>query len=219
MPRKKVEKPQAQKTIGTRSPELDTVARQLGALALAQSEQEGRLGVRQKEQLRRALSAAGDALRWPGTSESTNESIAAVSKDVLALSKRGAKAMAKDLAAELARKKTEVAELAEISEALRVMSEDEGTSYPVEMSYPYTARDATYGQVTKTENLLLNEAREALSSSESIAKGIPSRTKLADLMIIALTAKQGREEVMTRGLPDFVKSTHELLREVIVTLQ
>ena len=45
----------------TRAPELEGICRQLAALALAELEQRSPLGVRQNEQLRRALATAGDA--------------------------------------------------------------------------------------------------------------------------------------------------------------
>ena len=57
--RKTKPRPLTLKAMMTLEPELDGVCRQLAALALAQLEQESPLGVRQTEQLRRALTTAG----------------------------------------------------------------------------------------------------------------------------------------------------------------
>ena len=99
------------------------------------------------------------------------------------------------------------------------MSEDADASYPVEITYSYTARDATQGTVTKMETLTVNDAREALKASETIERSTTSRGKLADLMIIALERQQVRLDGMTRTLPEFIESLQELLHEVIANLQ
>jgi hypothetical protein len=219
MPRKKAEKPQAPRKVLARSPEMLEVSRQLATVALARVEQDGHLSVRQREQLRRALSTAGDTLGWIRSATGSKDSVAAVSKDVLKMAKVGAKAMAKDLAEELAKKRTEMTQVSEAAEAARALAEDPDTVYPTEMTYYFTARNASQGLVTKTETIEANDAKEALSASESIERNIAGRAKLADLMVLDLEAKQGQIEVMTRTLPEFVKFSHELLREVLVTLQ
>ena len=53
MPRKKTQKALTLKAMLTIAPELDQVSRELASLAVAQLAQEGHLGVRQGEQLRR----------------------------------------------------------------------------------------------------------------------------------------------------------------------
>jgi hypothetical protein len=219
MPRKKVEKPQAPKKVLARSPEMLEVSRQLSEVALARVEQDGHLSVRQREQLRRALSTAGDALGWIRRSAGSKDSVSEVSKDVLKMAKVGAKAMAQDLAVELASKRTEMDQVAEAAAAARALAEDPDTVYPTEMTYYFTARNASQVLVTKTETIEANDAKEAMSASESIERNLAGRQKLSDLMVIDLEAKQGQIEVMTRTLPDFVKFSHQLLREVLVTLQ
>jgi len=219
MPRKKVEKPQAPKKVLARSPEMIEVSRQLSTVALARVEQDGHLSVRQREQLRRALSTAGDMLGWIRRSASSKDSVSEVSKDVLKMAKVGAKAMAKDLEAELASKRTEMDQVMEAAAAARTVSEDPDTTYPTEMTYYFTARNASQVLVTKTETIEANDAKEAMSASESIERNIAGRQKLSDLMTLELEGRQERIEVMTRTLPDFVKFSHPLLREVLVTLQ
>jgi len=215
----KTEKPQNLRTVLSRSPELQQVARRLSVLALAQMEQEGHLGVRQREQLRRALSAAGEELGWAGTAAHSSDSIGELSKSVLTMCKAGAKAMAKDLADELANKKVEIPQIEKASDTARKLSESKKTKYPAELIYCYTARDGSQGMITKTETLVLNDAAEALSASESIVRNITGREKLADLMVIALEKRQVQLEEMTRILPDFVKYSQDLLRDVLATLQ
>lgn len=219
MPRKKVEKPQAQRKVLARSPEMLEVSRQLATVALARVEQDGHLSVRQREQLRRALSTAGAELGWIRRSASNKDPVSKVSKDVLTMAKVGAKAMAKDLEEELARKRTEMDQVTEAAAAARELAEDPDASYPTEMTYYFTARNASQVLVTKTETIEVNDAKEALSASEAIERNIAGRAKLADLMTLDLEAKQSQIEVMTRTLPDFVKFAQQLLREVLVTLQ
>ncbi len=215
--RRKVKKRQTLRTMLARSPELVEVCRQLGALALAR--QESPLGVRQLEQLRRALTTAGDALGWTEAAAGDADSVVEVDKDIMIMAKGGAKFMAIDLAEELARKRTEVSRIHDAAASALKLSEDPDASYPAEITYSYTARDATKGTVTKMEALTLNDAREALSASESIERSTTSRGKLADLMIIALEQQQVELDAMTRTLPDFLESSQGLLHEVIVNLQ
>lgn len=142
-----------------------------------------------------------------------------VSTDVMTLAKGGAKAQARDLADELARKRVEVVQLEDAITTVRKMGEAKGTTYPKEFTYCFTARSATRHLVTKTDTLVLNDAGEALHAGDSIEKTLPNRTKLADLMIIDLEQKGAKLEVMTKSLGDFFKSRQELLREVLVNLQ
>ena len=127
--------------------------------------------------------------------------------------------MARDLAEEVARKRTEMSQLRDVATSARKLAEDPDTTYPAEITYSYTVRDPSQGLVTKTETLTVNDAVEALAAAETIERNSTGRAKLTDLMILDLEQKQGRLEVMTRTLSDFLKSSHELLREVIANLQ
>lgn len=219
MARKTAEGRPSLRSMLARSPEIQQVARQLAALALARLIQDGPLGVRQIEQLRRALATAGDALGWAGRMATGGELIADVSKDVLSMSKSGAKTMAKELVEELVRKRDESAQLSLAAESARKMSEDADATYPAEIIYLYTVRDASQNLVTKTETVEVNDAREALAASETIERNITSRGRLTDLMVLDLQKKQGELDQMTKTLTDFVKSSHGLLKEVLVNLQ
>jgi hypothetical protein len=216
---KKSKKTQSRGTLVARSPELQDVARRVASLALAKVEQDGSLSIRQKEQLRRAFSAAGDTLGWTRTLALTGDDAKEVKSDVMSVSKNGAKLLAGDLAEELERKRTEVSELEKAASLARSLAEDPDTSYPTELTYSYTSRDASQVLVTKTETLTLNDAQEMLSAAESIEKTVAGRGKLTELMITDLEEKQERLDLMTRTLPDFLESSHGLIREVVATLE
>lgn len=219
MPNKTVEGPQSVKTVLPRSPELHDVSRQLASLALAQVEQEGHLGVRQREQLRRALATAGEALGWAGRVAAIEDAVAEISKDVMTMARSGAKAMARDLAGELAAKKTEISQIRKAASSVNKLAENKKTTYPTEITYSFTVRDATGDLVTKTETLPMNDAEEALSAVTAIEKNPTGRAKLKDLMIADLKQKQKQVEVMTNTLSDFLEYSHDLMRDVLHNLQ
>ena len=219
MARKKTKRPLTLKAMLTRAPELDGVCRQLAALALAQLEQEGPLGVRQNEQLRRALATAGDALTWTATAAHSDDSITEVSKDFMTMAKGGSRAMGRDLAKELAAKKVEVKQLNDTLASATKLAEGPDSAYPAEITFSYTVRDAFAELITKTETVTVTETAEAASAAAALARSMPARTKLADLMITELKRKQSQLEVMTKGLSDFIESSQGLLREVIANLQ
>jgi len=219
MVRKVVERKPSRRSLLARAPELQEVGRQLATLALAHGEQDGLLGVRQSEQLRRALAKAGDVLCWTGTAASTTAVVVEVSKDVLAMAKSGSKAMERDLAEELAAKEIEMTQLTDKAAAARELAEDPNASYPAEIIYSYTVRDAYQGLVTRTETVTVNDAKETQSAADGVERNLPGRGELRDLMIVDLKQQQVQLDVMTRTLPDFIKSSHDLLEDVISTLQ
>lgn len=200
-----------------RSAELKEVERRLAGLALAKLEQDEFLNVRQYEQLRRGLAIAGEELGWADIE--SKDPVPEIKKALLRMCRNGARAMAKDLDEELATKKKETKTLAKIAASLHKAAASKKTEYPIVMTYEYTARDSSQNQVTKTEELELNDAAETTSAAEGMERSAPSREKLTNLMIIALKAKQGRVEEMTKRLPDFVASMEKMVREVLATLQ
>ncbi len=219
MPKKTVEETPSVKTLRPRSAALHDVSRQLATLALAQVDQEGHLGVRQREQLRRALATAGEALGWAGKVAGRDDGVAEVSKDVLTMAKGGAKSMAKDLAVELTGKKTEMSQLKRAAATATKMAESKKTVYPTEITYTFTVRDATGDLVTKTETLPMENADEAFSAVTTIEKNPTGKLKLKDLMIADLKQKQKQLEVMTNTLSDFIEYSHDLMRDVLHNLQ
>lgn len=191
----------------------------MAGLALAKLEQEEFLNVRQYEQLRRGLAIAGEELGWADIETKSGDPVPEIKKALLRMCRNGARAIAKDLVEELAVKKKETKSLAKLAASLHKMAASKKTEYPVITSYEYTARDSSQNQVTKTEELELNEASEVQSAADGMDRSAPSREKQANLMIIALKARQGRVEEMTKRLPEFVESMEKMVREVLATLQ
>jgi signal recognition particle subunit SEC65 len=219
MARDKTKRRMTLKAMLTEAPGLDGVCRQLAALALAELEQDSPLGVRQGEQLRRALATAGDALDWTATAAHSEDAMADVSKDFMTMAKGGSRAMGRDLAKELAAKKVEVKQLTETLASAVKLAEDPDTAYPSDVTFSYTVRDAFTELVTKTETVTVTEPREATSAAAALERSMPARTKLADLMIIELKRKQRQLDVMTKNLSEFIQSARGLLQEVIANLQ
>lgn len=199
------------------SPELNDVACQLASLALAK--EKSPLSVRQVEQLRRALATAGDALGWIENLSEKGESMAQFSRDMMAMAKSGAKSHGKDLAEQLASKKTEVAQLNEVIEYARELAEDSKTEYPVDITFTHTIRDAYQSYVTKTETRVANDADEARAAAAAIERSLTSWTKLADAMVEDLKKRQKEMAQVPEFLPDFVASSRGLIGEVVANLE
>jgi len=203
----------------TAAPELKDVPKDLATMALAHVRQDGDLGVRQGEQLRRALATIGEAMGWTATRLESDKAMVSLHHDLLTLAKGGAKFLAKDLVDELALKKTEVERLQASSDEARARAENEKATYPWHIPYSYTVRAAVGDLVTKSDVLVINDVAECLSAADSVVKNIAGRTKLRDLMIIALEEKQVRVEAMTKTLPEFLQDCDGVLREVLANLQ
>ena len=201
-----------------RSPEIQRVSREFSTLALAKQEQLGQLNVRQHEKLRRALATAGEELAWNEIESKSGDPMVEINKAVLRMARNGAKAMVKDLEEQLATKKKETRALQKMKESLMKLGENPKTEYPALISYDFTARDSSQNPITKTENLELNEASEAIKASEGMERSTNSRAKLTDLMIVRLKEQRVRLDLMASTLPEFVKSTHPVIHAVMATL-
>jgi len=198
------------------SPELLTASRKLAGLALTQ--QDRPLSPREREELRRGLAAAGDALGWSNALATDEDPVVEFALDVMSLAALGVESLGSDLAAERAHKQTEVARLAEVAEYARSLAADPNTTYPAEITYCYTVRDPYQRLVTKTAKSTVSNPHEALGAAESLLKSIESRSKLTDLMVVDLEERRGRLHEMTRSIPEFVESSRGLLDEVVATL-
>jgi len=199
-----------------KSPDLLRASRQLATLALAQ--QDRPLGPREREELRRGLAVAGDALGWSEMLAVDADAAVEFALDVVSLAALGVESLASDLAEERATKEAEVSRLTDIAAYARSLAEDPNATYPVEITYSYTARDPYHGLVTKTARSTVSNPQEALGAAGALQKSIESRGKLTDLMVIDLDQRRGRLDAMTARLPDFVDSSRTLLNEVIANL-
>ena len=198
------------------SPELLKVARQLALLALAQ--QDGPPSPRQREELRRALAIAGDALGWAEASTGNGDSGVDVNADMMTLATKGAESLERDLVEERAKKQKEVAQLLDAAAYAQKLGENPKTTYPADITYCYTIRDPYQRLITKTATNTVNDPQEALGAAEALRRSIEARTKLTDLMVIDLEQRRERLTTIARSLPDFVRSSRGLLVEVIANL-
>ncbi|MGI9628518.1 MAG: hypothetical protein ACR2QM_16915 [Longimicrobiales bacterium] len=201
------------------APDIDEVCRDLAGLALAKMEQGSILNVRQRELKRRALARAGESLGWSLMALSSDEPIELISKDVMVIAKRGVKCMEKDLADELARKKVEMEQLKEAADFARGLATDPDTEYPVDITYSLTVRGASRRLDTKIETVTVGDTREANSAADAIERNPEGRNKLREQMILDLKEERVRLREMEKSLPQFVKSSGELLAEVIANLR
>jgi hypothetical protein len=194
------------------------VERKLASLALARVRQDGKLKVRQREELRRTLSAASELLAWDVIIGGKVDPVAEATTDVTRLTESGVRSMERDLADELASKKTEISQLEHVAKDLKRMAGEGGVTFPAEVEYSRSARDGSRGFVTKTETLTLGGASEAHDAAERIQKGLDGWTKLRDEMVEELKQRQRRVAEMKRDLSNFVEWSEGLLRDVLATL-
>lgn len=201
-----------------RSAEFRRLGRQVAALALIRSSQGGRLNVRQKEELRRALTEAGDVLRWSELTVGATDPVAVISDDVAKITKSGVKVIAKEVEVELKEKKGEMKQLEKVVASTRKLAESKNPKLPTEVSYAHTARAAAQGLVTKIEVVTITEIEEAEKCAASIEKSYNRWEKLRDQMVDELQRKQVQLEVVGGSVPEFVKSQQGTLREVMAVL-
>ncbi|MEX2466084.1 MAG: hypothetical protein WD995_04195 [Gemmatimonadota bacterium] len=206
------------KTLIEDTPELNEAGRIVARLALDKLKQDGTLGVRQREQLRRAFSTAAEALAWDAIPGDKDDRVAAATSDVAVLAAQGAQALERDLRELLDEKKAEMEQLAEVHASVQALAADAKTTYPTELEYTHTARDGLRRLVTKTETLTLADADEALSAAATLEKRLEGYAKLRDQMLEELETKQRQIDEMREGLSGFVASSNRLVVEVLATL-
>jgi hypothetical protein len=201
----------------TNSPELNEVSRALASLALARMRQDGSLKVRQREQLRRALATAADAMGWVAMGGETPDRVKRATRDVTALADAGASALEGDLADEVAGKKSELEELERVTRSVQMLAMDAHASFPAEVEFSHTARHGTRHLVTKTETLTLSDADEAQNAVATLEKRMESWAKLRDQMLEELKDKQRQIQDMKATLASFVDASQGLVGEVLAT--
>jgi hypothetical protein len=206
------------KTLIEDTPELNEAGRVVARLALDKLNQDGILGVRQREQLRRAFSTAAEALEWDAIPGEKEDRVAIATSDVAELAAAGARALERDLAELLDEKKAEMAQLEEVHRAVSALAADEAATYPTELEYSHTARDGLRRLVTKTETLTLANGDEATSAAATLEKRLEGFAKLRDQMLEELEDKQRQIGKMRHGLSGFVAASNRLVVEVLATL-
>ena len=200
-----------------RSPEMKRVTGELAALALARIKQEGRLKVRQKEQLRRAIARAGETLGWAATAPFKSDPVAELSREVGKLVKKGARRMKRNVRQELEEKESEIKELKKVVKKVEKLADDPD-SLPAEITYQHTARHASQGLVTKTETLELEDEESARKAAKKMNKRIKRWTKYRDQMLEELEQERQYLSDTTRNLSEFVDTSRPVLGEVLATM-
>jgi hypothetical protein len=195
--------------------ELSEAQRKLTLLALERRRQNGVLGVRQNEALRRALVFSGKTLGWDLLPGSSAERLASAKKDVATLTEAGVGLMRQDLTNALARKKTEIATLRRVAETLRALSSDATAAYPAEVHVTFSARSGLGRLVTKSESFVLSDGADALRVAEELEKRENDRRRLSEEMVEELRTGRRQLSEMLQDLLGFVEFTGQVLAEVL----
>lgn len=201
-----------------RSAEIREIAREVAALALLRGKQGGRLNIRQRESLRRALAAAGEKMGWSATVANSDDPVGEVADTVKKIVRSGARSLKREVADELASKKREGARLENVVEMAHELAADPSVDFPTEITYSHTALDAAEGLVTKTETVTVSDAGEALEAAKKIEQRMGRWGKLKVQMLEELKDRQKRLGTLTSELSDFVESSQGILKEIILTL-
>lgn len=196
---------------------MKRVTGELAAIAVARVKQQGRLKVRQREQLRRAIERAGETLGWAATAPFKSDPVADLSKEVAKLVRKGARRMKRDVRHELEEKESEIAELRKVVKAVEELAADPD-AFPTEVSYQHTARHASQGLVTKTETLELEDAEAALKAAKKMQKRIKRWTKYRDQMLEQLEQERQYLKTTTKNLSEFVDTSRPVVGEVLATM-
>ena len=204
--------------VSPRSAEFRRLGRQVAALALVRTSQGGRLNVRQKEELRRAIAEAGEALCWNEITVGVDDPVALVSDDLAKITKSGVRVIEKEVEEELKEKKVEMKQLQSVVDKARKLAEAKNPKLPTEISYSHTARAAAQGLVTKTEVVEITALDEATKCADSIEKSFNRWEKLRDQMVEELKRKQAQIEIVHGSVSEFVKSQQGLLYEIMAVL-
>jgi hypothetical protein len=202
----------------SRSDEYRRLGRQVAAMALVRTSQGGRLNVRQREELRRAIAEAGEALLWDEMAVKGKKPLDTIADDLSKLTKSGIRVIEREVEAELKSKKTELKRLEKTVAEARKLAEAKEDAFPTQISYSHTARAAAQGLVTKTETVEVIGPDEATSCADSIEKSMSRWENLRDQMVDDLQKKQAQITLLGSELADFVKAQRTMIREVIAVL-
>ena len=205
------------KRLTLNSSAVKEIARALTTLGLVHVEQDGILNVRQREELRRALAEAGEALAWDVKSATSADPMPDVVKDLKKLVKAGAKTLKAEVAAELKKKNSEERKLEKTVEVLTTLSEKSEKAFPAEISYSHTARDITQGFFTKTEEVVLEDVSQTKETLATVEKSLNRWGKLRVQMHEELQQTDKRLKVLVSDLEPFVISSRRLIDELLLT--
>lgn len=177
--------------------------------------QDRQLRVRQREQLRRALSTAARILSWEAISD---DDLEIATRDIAKLARSGTRSIRRELDREVAEKRMETVRLKAAARTLREVAEGPESVYPVEFSYSYTARVPSRGVVTKTEPLTLADAEEARAAADAAERRSEAWNKLRVEMLEELRVREQRWVELSSSLSSFAEASRGMVREVLAVL-
>ena len=198
--------------------ELRQVSRRLGNLAVARYRQAGEFRVRQEEQLRRALRAAGEALGWELLTLDASSGSEVVVADIRRLTRAGIRQLERDLEAEISEKRAEVRQLKKTVNVLSKLAEKDEAAFPTEIEYQCTAKRGKDELVTKTVEVVLEDPGEADKTAEKLQNRLDRLSLLRDQMVEHLKKRRKTLSAAKSELRSFVRGTDCLVDEVLATL-
>jgi t-SNARE complex subunit (syntaxin) len=185
---------------------------------VARQKQDGRFRVRQREQLRRTLQDAAEALEWDVVTAIVDDPIDELAQDVQRLTKAGIRAIEKDLEAEIQEKRQELKKIERTVTTLEGLSEKSESDFPTEVTYQYTSSQGNGIYSTKEEEVLVESPTEAAEAAARLEKRIARLTRLRDEMVEELKRHRGSVNEAKSQLVEFVTGTRHLVHEVVATL-
>ena len=111
-----------------------------------------------------------------------------------------------------------MAQLNKASGALRALAEKADVEYPVEFTYEHTARSPSEGLITKTAELTLEDADEAIAAADNIDKRLEAWDKLRREMLEEMKRSQQAMVELKGCLKDFVESSRGVVRDVFAVM-
>lgn len=196
-------------------PEVLELGRKVALLALERTRQNGRLNVRQRDQLRRAFARTAEARSWVLIPD---DDVAKATHDLAGLAEAGVRSLTNDLETEVAAKNKEMKQLQDVARSVRKMAMSAQTSYPAEVEYSHTARQGSQNLVTKIETLTLSDAAEAEAAAATLEKSMESWERLRNQMLEELKHRQQQIELARQSLPSFLDAYQGLVGEVLAVL-
>lgn len=174
--------------------------------------------MRQREELRRTLRTAGEALGWDLLALEPASGTEEVMADMRRLTQSGIRQLERDLEAEIAEKKEEVKQLKRTVTSLTKLAKGKAEAFPAEVEYRYTAKRGNDGLVTKTEELVLEDADEAKRAAEKLEQRIDRLGALRDQMVDHLKQRLNTIAEAKGELRSFVQGSDRLVDQVLATL-
>jgi len=198
--------------------DMREIALSLAKLGVRRVKKADALSVRRREQVRRALAEAGEALGWPRVAALRDDSVDVAARDVKKILRRGVRSLKRKASRQLAEKEAEGQRLEEVLETIRSLGEDPDLEYPTVITYTRTAKDPVRGFATRSETLEIGDAEEAKKAAEKMERSLPRWAKHREHMIENLRRRRQSLDEASRQLGDVVESWRGLFQEVLVIM-